>query len=319
MIMEKETCLRCVRMVLITLAILGLVFAAAGSMQLSYAQTSVFAASESMDDEQYYYDLMFAFDKVYYGDTEVWFSTPFDGVTAEAEINGTTYTGTYYGYTYNARYGEYKHEYVIKGIPFMEVGTKINYTLRKGEAVYSDTVTVQRAQLDVWCYLEFSSDRLAYNGKPQTPSIDVVFYNIESRRVLKEGTDYTVSWSNNKNIGVATVKITGINNYTGSRTGTFKIVPKGTSISKVKAAKKGFTVKWKKQAVQTTGYQIQYSLKSKFKGAQTVTIGKTKTVSKKIKKLKAKKTYYVRIRTYKKVGGKTYYSDWSTVKKVKTK
>ena len=68
------------------------------------------------------------------------------------------------------------------------------------------------------------------------------------------------------------------------------------------------------------GYQIQYSTSKKFaKGNKTKTISKNKTTSYTIKKLKKKKTYYVRIRTYKKVSGKTYYSGWSSVKKVKIK
>ena len=56
-----------------------------------------------------------------------------------------------------------------------------------------------------------------------------------------------------------------------------------------------------------------------FKGAKTVTISKAKTTSTEIKKLKAKKTYYVRIRTFKKVKGKKYYSEWSKVLKKKIK
>ena len=100
---------------------------------------------------------------------------------------------------------------------------------------------------------------------------------------------------------------------------TFKIVPKTTSISKLTAGKKKLTVKWKKQATQTTGYQLQYGTSSKFKGAKTATITKNKTVSKAISKLKAKKKYYIRVRTILKINGKTYYSKWSKIKSVKTK
>lgn len=80
------------------------------------------------------------------------------------------------------------------------------------------------------------------------------------------------------------------------------------------------TVQWKKQAVQTTGYQIRYSLKKNFKsGVKTVTVKGPKTTKRVIKKLKAKKTYYVQVRTYKTVSGKKYYSAWSKTKYVKTK
>lgn len=108
-----------------------------------------------------------------------------------------------------------------------------------------------------------------------------------------------------------------------SSTQTAVTKPKSTSLLKLTAAKKGFTAKWKKQS-GTTGYQIQYSTSKKFsKGTKTTTIKKSSTVSKKISKLKAKKKYYVRVRTYKtaKINGKTktLYSGWSKVKTVKTK
>lgn len=104
-----------------------------------------------------------------------------------------------------------------------------------------------------------------------------------------------------------------------------KINPKGTSIKSVSAAKKGFTVKYKKQATQTTGYQIQYATDKNFKkNKKTVTVKKNKTTSVKVKKLKAKKKYYVRVRTYKNVkdtdgNAKKLYSSWSKTKTVKTK
>ena len=69
-----------------------------------------------------------------------------------------------------------------------------------------------------------------------------------------------------------------------------------------------------------TGYQIQYTTDKTFqKSVKTTTVSSYKTTSKKITKLSAKKTYYVRIRTYKTVNGTKYYSGWSTVKSVQTK
>ena len=100
---------------------------------------------------------------------------------------------------------------------------------------------------------------------------------------------------------------------------SYVINPKGTSLSSVSKASKAFTAKWKKQSTQVTGYQIQYSTSKKFSGAKTVTVSSYKTTSKKITKLSAKKTYYVRIRTYKTVGKTKFYSGWSSVKSVKTK
>jgi hypothetical protein len=96
---------------------------------------------------------------------------------------------------------------------------------------------------------------------------------------------------------------------------------KSTSISKAKAGKKSFTLTWKKQTAKgIKGYEIQYSTDKKFKkDVKTVTIKKAKTTSKTIKKLKSKKKYYVRIRTYKKSGKNMVYSTWSKTKSVKVK
>ncbi|MBO6047718.1 MAG: fibronectin type III domain-containing protein [Erysipelotrichaceae bacterium] len=95
--------------------------------------------------------------------------------------------------------------------------------------------------------------------------------------------------------------------------------PYPTTISKLTKKKKAFKATWKKKSSQVTGYQLQYSLYSDFSSAKTVKIKKYKTTSKTVSKLKAKKTYYVRVRTYKTVSGKTYYSTWSPSKSVKTK
>ena len=95
--------------------------------------------------------------------------------------------------------------------------------------------------------------------------------------------------------------------------------PKSASIKKVKAAKKAISVIWKKVS-GVKGYQIQVATNKKFKkNKKTVNIKKQKTTKTTVKKLKAKKKYYVRVRTYKIVNGKKVYSSWSKVKSVKTK
>lgn len=95
------------------------------------------------------------------------------------------------------------------------------------------------------------------------------------------------------------------------------------TIAKPKAAKKSATVKWKKISSKIqkkiAGVEIQYSTDKKFRsGVKTKTAKKT-AVSKKITKLKSKKTYYIRIRTYKKIKGVKHVSKWSKVKAVKVK
>ena len=169
--------------------------------------------------------------------------------------------------------------------------------------------------------IKLSKTAYTYNGKVQRPGVTV---KNSKGKALKNGTDYTVSYPKGmKNVGKYTVKVTLKGNYSGSKSMTYNINPKGTSVSKVTAAKKGFKVTWKKQATQTTGYQVQYSTSSKFKSAKTVTISKNKTTSKSVSKLSAKKKYYVRVRTYKtvKIGGKSVklYSGWSKAKSVTTK
>ena len=95
--------------------------------------------------------------------------------------------------------------------------------------------------------------------------------------------------------------------------------PKSASIKKVKGAKKAISVIWKKVG-GVKGYQIQVATDKKFKkNKKTVTIKKQKTTKTTVKKLKAKKKYYVRVRAYKTVNGKKVYSSWSKVKTVKTK
>ncbi len=152
-----------------------------------------------------------------------------------------------------------------------------------------------------------------YTGKALVPSVKIVY----NSKTLKNKTDYTVSYKNNKAVGTATVTIKGIGKYSGTRTITFKINPKSTKLTAAVSAKKGIlTVKWKKNT-GVTGYQILYSTSSKFTKSttRTVTVSKNKTTSSAIKKLKSSKKYYVKIRTYKKVGKTSYYSDWSSVKK----
>ena len=156
-----------------------------------------------------------------------------------------------------------------------------------------------------------------YNGKARKPAVTSVKLN---GKTLKQGTDYKVTYADNKKVGKATVTVKGINKYTGSVKKTFKIKPNKVSGLKLKAGAKKLTVSWTKGKGGITGYEVQYATDSKFTKAKTVKITKAATVKKTITKLKAKKTYYVRIRAYKKVSSKTnYYSAWSDPIKKKTK
>ena len=154
----------------------------------------------------------------------------------------------------------------------------------------------------------------AFTGKNITQSITVKY----NGKTLKNGTDYTVSYSNNKKVGKATVKITGKGKYCGVITKTFKINPAKQEIQKLTAKSKAFFVDWAQKG-SATGYEIQYATNSKFTRAKKVTITNNKTDKTTISKLSGKKKYYVRVRSYTTVKGTKYYGAWSASKSVTTK
>jgi uncharacterized repeat protein (TIGR02543 family) len=158
-------------------------------------------------------------------------------------------------------------------------------------------------------------DSIAWTGgqlKPE-PTIQI------GSDTLTKGVDYSLSYGANKNIGKGKVTVTGKGNYKGSKTFSFKIVPKTVKIKKVIKQKRAVKVTWtktnKKQKVK--GYQIHY--RQKGKKAWSLKTFPAKAGSAVIKKLKKGKTYEIRLRSYKKVGSLVYYSKWSPVKKIKAK
>ena len=154
----------------------------------------------------------------------------------------------------------------------------------------------------------------AFTGKNITQSITVKY----NGKTLKNGTDYTVSYSSNKGIGTATVKIAGKGSYTGTITKTFKINPAKQEIQKLTAKSKAFFVDWAQKG-SASGYEIQYATNSKFTSAKKVTITNNKTDKTTVSKLSGKKKYYVRVRSYTTVKGTKYYGAWSASKSVTTK
>ena len=156
-----------------------------------------------------------------------------------------------------------------------------------------------------------SKTLLTYNGKVQKPSVKV--YDENGTRITA---GFKVSYpSGCKNLGSYKVTVTGTDNYKGTVTASYVIRPAKCKTPSVKAGKKKMTVKWKKLGGGSQTYQI-YVLKKGTKKAKYYTSTKS---SKTIKKLAKKKTYSVKIRSYKKISGKTYYGAWSGTKKVKIK
>jgi len=165
--------------------------------------------------------------------------------------------------------------------------------------------------------MTLSKKSYVYNGKAKKPAVTV----IDNKGNKISRAYYTVSYRNNKKVGKATVTVKLKNGYSGTLKKNFTIKPKRTKLTSLTGKSKGISVKWVRRKTQTTGYQLQCSISSKFakKTTMTKTVKKNVITKLTIKKLKAKKTYYVWIRTYKTVNGKKYYSAWSKSKKVKTK
>lgn len=154
----------------------------------------------------------------------------------------------------------------------------------------------------------------SFDGKVKTPSVTVKL----GSTAFRNGIDYVVSYRNNKNVGKATVVITGKGLYAGTITRTFVINPAKQEIQKLTAKSKGFYIDYAAKG-HATGYEIQYATNSSFSRAKKTVITSNKTDKVTISKLSGNKKYYVRVRTYTTVNGIKYYGAWSAVKTVTTK
>ncbi|MDR0196869.1 MAG: fibronectin type III domain-containing protein [Oscillospiraceae bacterium] len=154
----------------------------------------------------------------------------------------------------------------------------------------------------------------SYTGKALKPSVTVK----DGSKTLKSGTNYTLSYSKNKNIGEAKVKITGKGNYSGSKTVTFKIVPKKVKISSISESKQKITLTWSKVSGSVTGYKVYYSESKNGDYTLLKTVKGTAATSFTTKALNSGTTYYFRVRAYKTVSGADYNGANSAVKSKKT-
>lgn len=325
----------------------------------------------------------------------------FSGFSAELSADTVTYTGSAQKPGATVKSGD---KVLVSGTDFtVSYSNNTNAGTAKatikGKGNYSGTITKEFtitpadiSQLTA----SLSADIFRYNGTEQKPSVTV-----KSRdKMLVPDTDFTVSYSDNIDVGTATVNITGQGNYTGSMTRTFtitnaripavitaksvtlnqstkktsiftaetdgkitlkssnskivkvsgtKIIPVApgkvtltitaargqdyekaskkisvtvrplttSKLSLKSTAKKQATVSWTARK-SISRYQIYYSRRSDMKNAKHIT-AKSSAKSAVLKNLTSKKKYYVRIRTYKTVSGKKYYSTWSSVKSVTVK
>lgn len=165
--------------------------------------------------------------------------------------------------------------------------------------------------------IKLSAASYIYNGKVKTPTVTV---KDSAGKTLKKNTDYTVKYATGrKNVGKYKVTVTFKGKYSGTKNLYFTINPVKTTVKSLTAGKKSLKVAITKKSTQVTGYQIQYATNKSFKSAKLKNVTSYKTTSVTLSKLSAKKTYYVRVRTYKTINGVKYYSGWSVAKYKKTK
>ncbi len=195
-------------------------------------------------------------------------------------------------------------------------------TINCSDGKYDDPHNLENATV------KLSQKTFVYDGEDHIPDVTVT---MKDGTVLEEDRDYMLRtlYSDTlvpaKKVDFHFIEIVGLGDYSRfSKQVEFRIIPMPTKLKKLRSGKKTLTAYWTKKATQVTGYQMQYALNKKFtKGKKTIRVKGYKNVSKKIKKLKSKKTYYVRVRTYRYVdeGVKEgyLYSSWSNVKKIRVK
>lgn len=207
-------------------------------------------------------------------------------------------------------------DYTVEYKNNINAGTAVVTVLGKGNYMGSVTETFRIVKKNLkGLNFTINTSNKVYTGKNIKTSITLK----NGSKMLKESTDYTITYKNNKNTGKATVIITGKGNYVGTITKTFKIVPKATIISSVKnSSKKSAKVTWKKDT-QATGYEVYMSTTKKGKYKKVKTVTSNKTVTYKRTKLTKKKTYYFKVRSYKIIDAKKVYGAYSNIKSVRIK
>ena len=254
-------------------------------------------------------------------------SIPIRGVTtAVSGVSNRVYDGT--AQTQDPRVYAYG-ELLEQGTDY-EIRYKNNVNAGKAEmTIYGkgdfsgelDADTFNIVPKQIIPAVRLSGSSFAWNGSERTPSVEVYDGSVR----LPES-QYSVSYPNGGvSVGTYSVSVTLRDNYSGQGTADYRIVPKGTKIKKLKGKSKALTVRWSRQSRRMSkgfisGYQVQVASDPGFsKKKKTVSIKGYKNTSNTVKKLAAGKKYYVRIRTYRTVGGKKYYSAWSGARTVRTK
>ena len=176
----------------------------------------------------------------------------------------------------------------------------------------SRTVTFKIAQVS----LSSATVKVAnqtYNGKEKTPDVTVKL----NGEVLTEDDDYEVEYRNNKKPGKATVVITGLGAYSGTKKAYFVIKPKKITWKSIRPKVKAASLSWKKDSY-ATGYEL-YRSKKKSSGFSRIGTLSKNTYTACTNNNLSSGTYYYKVRSYVLVDGKKYYGAFSSVKSVKIK
>ncbi len=190
---------------------------------------------------------------------------------------------------------------------------KVTATSLDGAYSATSTITIKKADIQV-AKAEKIADKV-YNGKYKKPAPVLTINGTK----LKKGVDYTVSYKKNKKVGTAVITVKGKGQITGTKSVTFKIIPKATKLT-LKKNKKGVLVAKFKKVATADGYQIIVATNKKFtkNKKSKIIYGKTK-LKYALTGLKKRKTYYIKARAVKIVGVKKYYSKYTKTYKVRLK
>ena len=200
-------------------------------------------------------------------------------------------------------------DYKVKYTDNINAGTATVTITGMGD--YSGTAekTFRIAPKNVTPAVTLAKNSYVYSGNNLRPPATVKAGSV----TLEKGTDYTVTYPTScSDVGSYNVTVTLKGNYTGSIQVPYTVVPKSTRLFSVVGTNSQFTAKWYRQTTQVTGYQVQYNLTGDFStGSKHVWVTSSNSYFRTITKPVAGRNYFVRVRTYKNVDGKRYYSAWS--------
>ena len=207
-------------------------------------------------------------------------------------------------------------DYTVKYSSNLNVGKATAKVIFMGDYTGSATASFEIKAKNISSVTATISNQL-YTGKAIVPTATVK----DGSKVLKAGTDYTITAKNNVKVGTATATITGKGNYTGSKEVNFNIASQsitGATVSTIgtktyngRLQRPTVTVKLGTTTLKNgTDYTVSYRNNKK-----VINVTRNKTTSKTFKKLKKGKRYYVKVRSYKKVDGKKLYGAYSKAKK----